>query len=298
MKTKLYLALPCLGLVLALVLAACGGDSGTNNMGGPSSDSGAPYAPSSEVKSDSVVIDGFGTELEGDRVSIVGKIFGTPANPIVIVEFSPANWFSSEISLPTPTVTLGGRVYIDLDNPSITTCGKLPISVKACIDMACKTYSTKNSEFDRPQSYCNSSSSGADISSSSEAVWRFGEATPIADIPLNASISIGSGSFRLSGDDGQPSITVTGGTVRATGLSMIGDDTPVPGTPYSSRENVLGSSVPTSSVFGNDNEGVQNKDYLLIYFGSTIYLLRLEAKSGSPWPTAKQGTYWLATEHP
>lgn len=307
MKTKLsYLALPlCWGVVLALVLAACSEDKNdSGGGGGTSSPSSEPYRLSSEVAgNDSVSIDGFGVDPESSRINITGTVYGTGVNPIVKVEFSPASYFSyeSELVLPSPTVKLTGKVYIDLANPSLTQCGQFDITVKGCLDMACSPgkYATRNSKFERPASFCNSSSSEAMVSSSSEVMWVFGSATPIPDVPMGQSVSIGTGSFRLDGDEGQPNITVAGGTVRATGLGSMGeDDTPVAGKAYSSKENFLGSSVPTSSTYGNADEGVQNKDYLLIYFGSTVYLLRLEAKSGQPWPVAKQGTYWPATEHP
>jgi hypothetical protein len=309
MKTKLsFLALPlCLGLVLAFALAACGGDSG-NSPGASSSSGGAVFSPSSEVVSDNVYFDDtFGT-YDGTTygtVDIVGRIHGSVKSPVVRLEFSPPGVVYYEGTLATgpitvsaPSIVLTGHAYIDLESPSLQTCGTVDFGVKACINESCSgegAVATKNGQFQRPQTFCNSSSSG-EVSSSSEVVWKFSAPNPV-NFAQNANIQIGSAGYvKLSGDDGQPDITVTNGKIREAGVgNYIGDEEyPTPGIGYPTT-SFFGSAVPTAS------EAVaQNRLYFLIYFSNNEkYLIRFEAKQGSNWfDWPKQGTYWQATESP
>jgi len=253
--------------------------------------------------------DDFGTEFEGNKIYITGTIYASVAYPIVRLEFVTGGpgWISyngspvTGITLNSPTINLSGRTIIDLENPSIP-CGTHILQVKACTDANCSAgnYTTAITQFAKPESFCAYSSSGA-VSSSSDAVWRFGPINTV-DVPCNTSVSLASGSFMLVGDcesDAMPGIDVTGGTIRALNTMMLddGDETPIVGKAYSGR--IMGSEIPASSHFGDDEEGVSNRDYYLIYTGNARYLIRFMPKSGSSWPHwPKQGEYWLVVESP
>jgi len=304
MKTKLsFLALPlCLGMVLTFVLAACDGgkDSPGDELSSGSGGGSVITNPSSEVKSDSIVFDdkSFGTDLSGDKMYITGKIYGTVDLPIVKLEFKPNNLISydDDIDLPATNVTLTGRVYIDLTSSSLSGCGtKQYIEIKACTDQNCKGYATKNVEYVRPDRYCAASSSSVTAaSSSSKTVWKFGQITTV-DVPYNTKVDIGSGSFKLSGDDGQPDIEVTGGKIRLA-TALCGSDDVEPGKEYSSEKSCLGSEVPTTNSLGGDL-GVQMGEFYLIYYSDSKYLVQFEKKtSWIDWP--KKCNFWMATVSP
>jgi len=307
MKTKLsFLALPLyVGLIFTFVLAACGGGSGGGESEVSSSSIVGGYTSSGSTNEAIISVDEFYTEPGASgKINVLGVISATKAVPVVKVEFT-TSWITAvDYGLPIKTVDLTGT-YIDLTNPAIP-CGEHEIGVKGCTDATCKVsaesaVATANAKFEKPQSYCNSSSSEAIPSSSSEASWVFGAGTP-GTAAVNVSQSIGPGSFKLTGDgvmDTQPGLEITGGTVRDLGLiSMCGDDdVPVVGKPYPSA-SCLGNTVPTKPSLDPDF-GVQHKGYYLIYFGSsapyTIYLVRFEVLPPT-WP--KNYTYWPVTEHP
>jgi len=304
----------CLGLVLTFILAACTSEKNEPDPGTSSPSGGsAPAQLSSAVVIPEIKFEDFGIEVEYDKVILMGKIKAAVVEPGVRLEFLGVQpgWVSYKNAPVNGPLTISSSevrlsdTEIDLTNQAIN-CGSYSIQVKACADANCKKFSTSDpAAFEKPAYLCAAlSSSATEISSSSEAVWIFGAPTPIPEIGANATVAIGTyGSIKLTGDaymESQPGIAVIGGTIRATGLSSFGDidDTPVMGKSYSSGESFLGSSVPTSSTFGNDLEGVQQKDYFLIYFGTTVCLVRFEPKAASwaSWP--KQGTYWVATVHP
>jgi hypothetical protein len=304
MKAKLsFLALPlCLGLVLTFVLAACSSGGGTNGSGGSSSNSNTVY--SSEIAPEGTVdIVGFNVQTQGERVYITATIEATKDEPIVKLEITgiPMNWLSysnlGEFQRGVKTFILDAE--IDLNEPSIK-CSDNPhkFTVKACINDACgpQKYTFKEGEFNKPDYLCNLSSSGGAVSSSSEAVWMFG-APQFSDIVFNNPVTVGSGSVKATGDEGQPDIEVSNGKIRHVMSLGVDDDEIVPGKSYSSKESALGSKpAETSKLDGDD--GMQNKEYYLIYLNDGgKYLIRFDAKTSWPdWP--KRCTYWLATESP
>jgi len=310
MKAKLsFLTLPlCLGLIVTLVIAAC--SSGSTNSppdGGTSNGGNVNY--SSDARNDGMIdITRFDLERSGDKVYISGNITGTLEEPVVRVELITTNnsWiqnieYNSQSGL-TPSKTIVLTAEIDLTQASIE-CGKeYSVQLKACIDLACSNdkIATKNGTFDKPNDLyacVANSSGGGGASSSSEAMWVFAGPEVNENVILNTAITIGSGSFKLTGDsDTQPPIEVSGGTIRRA-TSLGGDDDVMPGKQYSSKEGVLGNTVPSGST-----ETLQQYEYYIIYFSDkSKYLLQFERGSfegatWSKWP--KKCTYWRATESP
>lgn len=308
MKTKFsFLAQPlCLGLALAFILIAC--TSGKTDEPDPSSTSGGgvsnvPPPLSSAVEIPEVKFDGFGVDATSqyEKVSLMGTANGSAAVPIVKVEFLgiQSSWISFSPTLPSPIVKLANAV-IDLSNSAIP-CGTHNIQVKACLDQGCSAGKFGTSEvktFEKPAYMCAVSSSSITLSSSSKTPWKFGQPT-VAEVSLGESVSIGTGSFKLSGDDTQPDIQVVGGKIRET-VVPDSDDGIVPGNAYSSEESPrgLGSTPPTSSDLGD--LGVQKGDFYLIYLNSgDKYLVRFTPAGGVSWANwPKTCTYWLATQSP
>jgi len=312
MKTKLsFLALPlCLGMVLALVLAACsdGGKSPNGPQPSLSSSGGVVYQPSSEVKNEQVVFsENFGVSVEFETVVLTGTISSPQTAPIVRLEFttSQAGWVSYKgtlvngpISVNTPLVKLNDA-EIDLKNPNIPCGVPQNLSVKACLDANCSPnkYSTRNGSFEKPAHLCAALSSSAGApSSSSSAVWKFGQST-VVDALSGTPITIGTGSILLYGDNStQPDMKVTNGKIRRAGA--IEDDDVIPGKAYSSDESVgLGTSIPTLDKLDGD-DGLQNGEYYMVYLNdNSRYLVQFTPKTTwGAWP--KTCTYWLATESP
>jgi len=308
MKTKFsFLAMALyLGLALAFVLSACGGGDDTPPPS-TSSPSSAPYNPSSEVNNDSTVkISNFGLTELGGKYYIAGLIQGSQAKPIVRLEFTTegSGWVSfggtptNAINLPVPSrvvdLSNDGPTIIDLSNTAIDCNKQYSVTVKACIDATCSAgnFSTKNGTFTKTDpTYCASSSSGGGVSSSSELAWVFGGLTT-ASVPQNTDVPIGASFVKLSGDDTQPLLTVTGGAVRdLVGCKTIlaGADDPVVGKAYSAIE--LGNTSPTGSTYNDLNE---NCYYLIYIGGDTRYLIRFK-RSGDKWYNwPKQVQYWQA----
>jgi len=310
MKTKLsFWTLPlCLGTALALALAGCTGDSGNNSPPPAGGNSGGNTPPmSSTITSEEVKFsENFAITVEYETVRITGTINAAKKDPLVKLEFLIANgsgWLTYQGKPVTGTISYSvsdsislvrlSDAEIDLNNSAIP-CGTHNMTVNAC--SSTNRCSNRNGSFEKPAYMCAVSSSGTELSSSSEAVWKFGPPQFI-DVSLNVSATLGAGSFVLSGDDGQPSIEVFNGKIRYA--NAVGADEVVPGTAYSSKENYLGSQAPTSSKL-SDDEGVQNGDYYLIYLNDgNKYLLQFKPKTGTPWPSwPKSCTYWIATESP
>ncbi|MDR2583625.1 MAG: hypothetical protein LBC75_09115 [Fibromonadaceae bacterium] len=315
MKTKFsFLALPlCLGFVLTLVLSACSTGNEPSG-GGNSSSSGAVYTPSSNVYNPGVVeIRGFELDqtTSSDKVYVSGKVEATKAEPIVRIEFKTggSGWVifndapvTGPINLPGVTSVQLSDAKIDLTNPSIP-CGTHSLTVEACIDAKCSSdkMARDTKQFTKPETLCAISSSG-EVSSSSEAVWVFAPGQD-ENVPLNGTVQVGSGSFKLSGDDGQPDMEVYGGKVRP--VIALGADDVEPGKSYSSKESLLGSTPATEIKLSNIRCGgdpcvVQNGDYYLIYLdGGDKYLVQFKKAAGSSWPSwPKACTFWRATVSP
>jgi len=307
MKTKLsFLVLPlCLGMVVALVLAACGGESSPSGPQSGASSSGGYTPMSSDVTSSQVTIsDNFGVELDYEIVRITGTIQAAKVDPLVKVEFrvNGSGWVSYKgnpvtgaITFPvSDSVTLVrlSDAEIDLNNPSIPCSTLLTIQVVAYPASGEDNRGSKSGTFEKPAYMCAISSSGTEASSSSEAVWKF-EAPHFEDVILNSAVNIGSGSFKLTGDDdAQPDIEVTGGAIRRA-ESIGGDDDVIPGKAYSVKN--LGSVVPSDT-----KEVLQNQEYYLIYLNNgDKYLLQFTKREGASWSSwPKKCTYWKATESP
>jgi len=298
MKTKLsfWLLPSCLGMVLTLALAACGGDSGNGPGGGSNSSSSSDSG--SGGGDYSLHIDDFKADADpSGYVIISGSIYGGGAeNPVSKVTFSPSNLASLIQNAPDlPSASVKLSAYIDLSTPSIPCGTPQTLKLEACIGSKCDNRETS---FVKPQSLCASlSSSGAAVSSSSETAWKFGASTPESNVSYNTPVSLGSASFKLVGDadfETQPGLVITGGTVKEVGYGICGDETPEVGKAYSCSG--LGSDVPTSTSIGVDDEfGVQNGSYYLIYAGSSVYLVKFVVTPPT-WP--KKYTYWTVTEHP
>ncbi|MCL1955686.1 MAG: hypothetical protein FWF63_00055 [Fibromonadales bacterium] len=317
MKTKLsFLALSlCLGIVLTFVLAACSTNDPVQGSGSSSS-AGATHTPSSNVDNPGVVeIRNFELDAttSSDKIYISGKVEATKANPIVRIEFitTGSGWVSFDDKPVTGPITLPGvssvqlsDARIDLMNPSIP-CATHYLTVKACIDEKCSAgkFTQESKQFTKPEMLCALSSSGGEVSSSSEAVWVFAPPSPDAEVPLNGSVQVGSGSFKLSGDEGQPDMEVFGGKVRP--VVALGTDDVEPGKSYSSKESLLGSTPATAIKLSNIRCGgdpcvVQNGDYYLIYLdGGDKYLVQFKKAPGHTWPDwPKACTLWRATVSP
>jgi len=313
MKTKLsFLALPfCLGLALSFILGACSGDKGTNSPE-PGTSSAAPTYSSPPLSSAVVITEimfsdfGVDASTEYEKIILMGAVDAAATLPIVKLEFlgvQPA-WVSFTGTLPSAHVSLT-KAVIDLANPAIP-CGTINIQVKACVDAACSAgkYGTSDSKtFEKPAYMCAASSSSiTTLYSSSEVSWKFG-GPQIVDVASGVPVAVGTATFTLSGDDGQPDMTVVGGTVRIAMSLGVDDDTVVPGKEYSSKETALGSTKPTTNMIGGGDgkEGVQNQDYYLIYLndGSKYLLYFSKSAVAASWPNwPKMCTYWLATQSP
>jgi len=337
MKAKLsFLALPllnrglalalCFGLAITFTLAACGGDSGTNKPDpGPGYSSGGGVEPPKDAGD--LVIEGFDVHTYEKKVVIEGTVYGSADNPIVKVTYSipggSISWIKYQReSLPsngTITDVGNGRSFdlndaeIDLRNDDIP-CGRdfaVNVEARSKLDSVAR----RGGSFKRDDSFCAmGNSSGAEQSSASAAVWKFGqpisgEAYAKTDPRGTGSYSIGSGSFELLGDADivdQPDLKINGGKIKLAtpcnddGTIVAGPDGDVQvGTAYSSKESCLGSTPATDtnlSQIGGEGLGVQQGDYYLIYLdGGSVYLLFF-TKAGSSftdWPIKYM--YWEAT---
>jgi len=298
MKTKLsLLALPlCLGLALALALVACSSDN-PGETPSTSSSSGKQPNLSSEVSNQEVIITDLEVIVTYEIGDIIGKIDGSPNDPIIKVEFSPAGWVeTTSIILPTPGINLNGKAYIDLTNSAIG-CGKRTIQVQACASKC----SSKNADFEKPEYLCETSSPSGASSSSAEVVWRFGQPTTVNITKMNESVDIGSGgSLSLNSaddnpNDTQPDIVVSGGKIRSVSdsQSLIPErNNEIPNTTYSVGD--LGQNEPNASTIT-----VNVEEYFLIYFSNgKKYLVYFDkgADAWRNWP--KKCTYWEAVESP
>jgi len=295
-----------LGLVLALAFVACsggGGGGGDDPEKSSSSNGGGGYVPPEESPFIGLDVD---ISESGSKVYILGSVEGTDNNPIESVDFIPANWVNYTGSTTGVTVLLGGKTTIDLTNSAIPCKDDNKIQVKACVKVdgkVCKDCcATSEKTFKKPQSYCNSSSSTTVVSSSSVAMWKFGN-WALMDMPdgsaktisgFGASILLES---RLENGAYMPYIVVSNGELRVTGLPEIGlfatdDGYPEVGKGYELK--YLEKNPENNILTG------KGASYI-VSSGSKKYLIRIEAKNGDEgdfdlWP--KQIRYWEVTESP
>lgn len=328
MKTKLsFLALPlCLGLMLAFVLAACGGDSGSGG-GGDGEKSSSSYTQNYSKAEDPTVnipldvlnvtcdpegkctIPGFINAMGSDTATGV-------ANLIQSVTFNAENvsWFSDKDGRPlsgpiTPnikSVKLSSYASVDITRTEIP-CGEHKFTVTACTDAAKKKCGNVEGSFVKPDSYCRSSSSGGAeaSSSSSEIMWvfgdeqqktfKYGEIQTISDNVKFQLVNVEDGS------DGY--IKAERGSIR----SLLGvpcndmfDDTPNtsgyprPGVGYPNRKfSSLGNPTPILTV----EAGFIRTCYNLICSENETekYLIMLDEVSGSD---SWQARYWKVVTGP
>jgi len=339
MKTKLSFLAPallsrglapalCFGLVIALVFAACGGDS-PNGSKSSNSNSGG-YSSLGNIDVPGVVeIDGFDVVTEEKKVTIHGRACGTKDDPVVKVTYSISSpgklgWISYGGAPLAGSISNESQCFdprdgdsdvkIDLRNDDIPCGTDFYINLEAVNKSGVKA-SRDGKPFRRADSFCAmGNSSGVEISSSSIASWKFGGPTAgqaFGDTPYD----IGSGKFTLlSGEGGtdvvdQPDLKITGGKIKLAtpcndqGTSAGPNGDVHPGEPYSGKETCLGNTPATDeklSQVGGEGLGVQQGDYYLIYLdGGSIYLIfftKVEGQSFSKWPI--KYIYWPATEHP
>jgi len=315
MKTKLsFLALPfCLGLVLAFMLSACdsGGGGNKDEKSSSSAGGGSNPTPSSEKDNASINWDPDPPEISisNDKLRIRGKIIaiGKEAN-IVKVKFSPSGWVEYDGSLTeaTQTFILTGNTVVDLTNSAIPCGSKQNITIEACLTDDCKASSLRNVPFEK-ECAISSSETTAPSSSSAKAVWKFG-APDTKEVRANKDVELGSGKFKLVGDDdmeSQPAIQVTGGRVQSV-IALCDDecDDVEVGKAYEAysgrdSEDHLGTEAPKGSSFEPVYIGSIRSEFYLLVIGSDKYLLAFEAgPSGdvSKWP--KKCIIWKATESP
>jgi len=338
MKAKLsFLVLPlsrglvpalCFGLMIILVLAACGSGNPTNPGSGSSSPSGGGTS-SGGVPGVIVFSSDFDVYTEGKYVKISGYVNATRGDPIVKVSFSfigdgKLSWIEyygdSENGKPLDgsTITVDDQKdfplssQIKLSNDEIQCDKTYSISIEAWTESGARagdggTFKKEGSElcFVEP-------SSGSQPSSSSVASWVFGEPTE-GQVRGETATPIGSGTFTLKQDMSdpgmvdQPNIQIVGGKIRGT-VTVCNDDQTIsagtdgnviPGFAYSSKNDCLGSTPATSTNLGEE-EGLQPRDYYLVYLDDgNVYLLFFTAGEGggvSRYPL--KYIYWRAAEHP
>jgi len=312
MKTKLsFLALPFLGLVLTVALVACGSDGGGGTTHeGNSSGSNNPLPP---VESDSLKFEGLKIDEEPDDEGIIkirGFIRAIGAETrIVKLEFSAQNtsWISYNgnpvngaiTGLSEKQIVLGSSTEINLKNPSMACGGPYNVNIKACTDNSGKFCAVSEAvSFSKPDSYCRSSSSAVtEVSSSSEAGWKFGS-EQAKSAENGGPVTIGSGAFTLQSTEEAISVNLSGGcNIRDLGaISFLdGDQFPRDGKTYNRPFAVIG---PAESRIAD----LSSKVYYLIYCGEDKYLiwfLLMDRDSGlgfDTWP--KPVKYWPVTESP
>jgi hypothetical protein len=329
MKTKLsFLALAlCLGLALTFALAACTGGSGSHEEESSSSRGG--NVPMSSDVADAQLIftvddppNDIYANFNSDRIELLGIFSAGNADAMKTLEFIPSGWVkyngnevNSKITIPESKNTYlnlsNEDAFVYLDNKNLgNDCGKKEVQVKACLENKDnkERCTSHKYEFNRPESYCATSSAGG-ASSSSAAAWKFGSKEGPKSAALNSKIEISgfSASFTLTDPDipgVQANISVSGGNVRYTNVNytLDGDpdngfnDYPVPNKSYPSNlfKNMTGAQ---SSM---DIEGLNEYYIITASSGNDKYLVRIEYKTGSSNPTEWPKTiyYWKVLEGP
>jgi len=309
MKTKFsFLALPFLGLVLTIALAAtaCSGDKPNGPVDGKSSSSGGYVPPVSVITSNDARIDNFGLSDPNDNgiIKMHGSIIGIAEARIVKLEFMPSEWVSYTGPQPSPSNPLKvidlSEAQIDLKNSAISCGGPYNVGVKACTDNKCDPPVQQGSTFVKPQEiYCRSSSSGGGsaLSSSSSAGWKFGSEQNI-DVAEDESTKIGSGAFRLEQTESDITISLTSScNIRdLNGIAYLEDDPfPVAGKTYGARLFTIGSPLTQLKIENSVYYFIycdSDKDKYLIWF----LLKKIGGLQLNQWP--KPVKYWQVTESP
>jgi len=329
MRTKFSRTVLAVGIALALAFTfSCssgGGSGGGNEQNGEgSSSSSKPSSSSSKGNANyssggtvSIDIRDFEVFTSDRLVYIGGFVYATiAADPIVKVTYSISppgklSWISYEGSPLTGPIIVNEQRIFDLDARIDLRNEEIPCGVTYSVIVEAWTKSGKKATisgiFTKPDNLCSvgGSSSAGGASSSSEAVWVFGNPETIDDVPLNTSIPIGSGSFKIIPDDPDApdifpkNITVSGGRIRrVVGVEAVFDEEGVvPDKAYSSKESFLGSTVPSTStmIFTRGvGVGVGVGIYYLIYLDdNSKYLLKFTSSG-----VGYECTYWRATKSP
>jgi len=311
MKTKLsFLAFAlCLGVALTFALSACdSGGGGSKSETSSSSKGGGDDKFSSARESEQIGKSGFDFYVNtgSDKVELSGIFTGSPADHILKLEFSPSGWVkydgqvrTSVINLDAVSINLSNKdTEVDLKNSDID-CGARKVKVTAC---AAKIGNEENCsehiyEFEKPASYCASSSS-ANIASSSSVMWRFGSKEGPISVSENATKDIGSMRITLKEQEvngtTECNASVSGGNIRYTNVNFnINFDDE--GYPESNKQypNSIFSRMesPSTSMLVDLAEY-----YLLVPSSGDKYLVRIEGSTPSEWP--KKIYYWKVEEGP
>jgi len=327
MKTKLSILalLLCLGAALTLVLAACSTSSAGNGEGDSSSSTGNVNL-SSPVETSELLFT-VGDEdtyvnLNSDKIELLGIYNAAPADPILKLEFSPTGWVKYDGNVVNSAITgqpdlgtyinLGNKdAYVDLTNNSIG-CGDQTVGVQACLKKGedgkdrCTSHLYK---FNKPNSYCATSSSGGSgtRSSSSEATWRFGSKEGPISAGKNSEKEIPgfSARFTLSEKtvDGidLTAISISGGNIRYTDVNYTDGDVGFDGYPVSNKDYPSKIFRLTQPVQSMDMENLNEYYIITASSGSDRYLIRVEPKdgpAGSPGDWDKKVYYWKVLEGP
>jgi len=341
MKAKLsFLALPltsglmlvlCFGLVMSLVLAACGGGSSPNGPATSSPSTGG-YSSGGTVVAGKIDLDGFAVtnyQPNSNSVVIEGTFIATPADPIVKVQYSISggdsklSWISYNRSPLTGPITGIEQNSFDLNDAKIDLRNdeiKCGITYNITVEAWTKTglRAANGGSFEKTGCFVEPSS-GSQPSSSSVPSWVF-EGPIDGQAYARVAYPIGSGSFTLLTDDDaittntvdQPDIQIVSGAIRGSVVPCKDDGTSAgengdvhPGEPYSSRGYpCLGSNRATStnlSQQGSDgDEGLQLKNYYLVYLNDgNVYLLFFTiGDGGSKTKYPIKYIYWRAAGHP
>jgi len=322
MKAKLsFSALPAfVGLVITIVLVACGGDSPSGNKP-PDGGTSSPITLSSNSSVPGKIdIRSFDLDhSEFTRVDIIGQVVATEADPITKLELKTNNnsWIlykgapvSGVIQIDPPSSGFWLNAWIDLTNETIPCGVDINVQVTAWTKANLVAIAGSGKSFRKDEFLCaKSSSGGAELSSSSVGGWKFGEPTR-GEVSNKAEVQIGSGSFQpmCRADDpdcdnswvGNLDLKINNGKIRfAAPCGGAGPEgNIVPGNPYSSEGRCLGSEpakdILLSQVDGEDSI-IQNGEYYLIYLndGNKYLLIFTDIKK---WPI--KYIYWLATESP
>jgi len=316
MKTKLsFLAFAlCLGVALTFALSACDSGSGSKHEETSSSSKGGGDNFSSARESEQIRQSGFGftVNTNSDKVELSGTFSGSPDDPIKSLEFSPSGWVkydgqvrNSVITMSVPSVNLSNKdTEVDLLNSSID-CGARQVKVTAC---AAKNGNEENCSeyiyrFEKPASYCVSSSSANILSSSSQAMWKFGSKSgpvEVTETSQNSQKEIPgfSAKFTLKEIEvntvDEMNMSISGGNIRWLNMNWVitfSGGYPEAGKPY--PNNILGITESQSSM------KVELEEYYIISAsGSDKYLVRVETESGNPGAWPKKVFYWKVDEGP
>ncbi|GBU23943.1 hypothetical protein R83H12_00563 [Fibrobacteria bacterium R8-3-H12] len=278
--------------------------SSSDDSGDSSSSAGGGVAIPPAVVSVVITFDSISTTVDADKIYILGLIAGTKNSPIEILEFEPAGWVEYTGSLPQVYISLGTKASIDLTNKDIP-CGYHYVAAMACIKIEGQPNKCPDccanqiGYFDKPESYCVSSSS-VGASSSAGIEWKFGnmETQNIAGEASQITIS-GAIKFNLSVFNNGLDVNVTMASnsyiIELHSPTWLEDSTPagypLPGKGYSN--SLFRDRDPQKNVLG-----ITAEDYYLVLSGSTRYLIRFEPIEGAWTEFPLKVLYWPVTQSP